>query len=271
MLARRRSKYRVNHGGHFLGTLLTGGLWGIAWAADAGAKRSARERRDAANVLPRDWAARRRAVYKRDRGICQWCRRSVSWSDYHCDHIYPRALGGHPSAMRNLQTLCGPCNLRKGSSVIPGMQGLWLPSRDPRNNPHLVSPVKSTPSPVRRAQSSSEPARRLTPPATPTRNASVVLTERANELAARGASFHTMATMLVEARLPGSASFTDVAVGCDHQGCSRQCVKYDLNIRVDAETTATDIVRQMYAPAAAQGWVHKSGRDYCPAHRADTK
>lgn len=36
----------------------------------------------------------------------------------HVDHIVPLAKGGHPSDPRNLQLLCGPCNLAKGAADV---------------------------------------------------------------------------------------------------------------------------------------------------------
>lgn len=58
-------------------------------------------------------AALRHRVLKRDGFRCQHCGVSASRAELHVDHITPHSAGGsdHP---RNLQTLCGACNLGKG-------------------------------------------------------------------------------------------------------------------------------------------------------------
>lgn len=53
----------------------------------------------------------RAAVYDRDGNACLHCGASEGLT---LDHIYPYSLGG-PDTMRNLQTLCRPCNSRKGA------------------------------------------------------------------------------------------------------------------------------------------------------------
>ena len=63
------------------------------------------------------WA--RRAVFFRDRGLCNTCRTDISGlvniqSENHFDHIIPLALGGI-NDVTNLQLLCQKCNLSKGS------------------------------------------------------------------------------------------------------------------------------------------------------------
>lgn len=55
-------------------------------------------------------------VFRRDGYACVWCG---SVSDLTVDHIHPVALGG-TNDLSNLQTLCRPCNSRKGISASPG-------------------------------------------------------------------------------------------------------------------------------------------------------
>ncbi len=55
-------------------------------------------------------ASLRRAVYERDEYRCVTCRSHI---DLTLDHIYPESLGGETTEA-NLQTMCRPCNLRKG-------------------------------------------------------------------------------------------------------------------------------------------------------------
>jgi hypothetical protein len=55
----------------------------------------------------------RSAIYERDGYQCQACG---STDDLTLDHIYPRSRAGSDGS-RNLQTLCGPCNSRKGARL----------------------------------------------------------------------------------------------------------------------------------------------------------
>lgn len=55
----------------------------------------------------------RAAVYQRDGHACLHCGTRESLS---LDHIYPYSLGGEDT-LENLQTLCRPCNSRKGARV----------------------------------------------------------------------------------------------------------------------------------------------------------
>lgn len=57
--------------------------------------------------------AMRYAVYERDGYTCLHCGTPESLS---LDHIHPYSMGGEDS-FENLQTLCRPCNSRKGARV----------------------------------------------------------------------------------------------------------------------------------------------------------
>lgn len=56
----------------------------------------------------------KRYVWQRDRGRC---RQFGSNIELQFDHLIPLAFGG-ATTEQNLQILCGPCNRRKGASII---------------------------------------------------------------------------------------------------------------------------------------------------------
>ncbi|MFF2556678.1 HNH endonuclease [Nocardia sp. NPDC058058] len=53
-------------------------------------------------------------VWTRDQGCCRKCGSNV---ELQFDHVIPVSMGG-ASTPENLQILCGPCNRRKGASII---------------------------------------------------------------------------------------------------------------------------------------------------------
>ncbi len=55
-------------------------------------------------------------VWQRDRGRCR-CRQCGSNIELQFDHLIPLAFGG-ATTEQNLQILCGPCNRRKGASIV---------------------------------------------------------------------------------------------------------------------------------------------------------
>lgn len=58
----------------------------------------------------------RKQVFERDAYRCKHCG---THKDLCIDHIYPEFLGG-PSTYENLQVLCAPCNVKKGTSIPEG-------------------------------------------------------------------------------------------------------------------------------------------------------
>jgi hypothetical protein len=75
------------------------------------AKKKDRERKAA--LTP----AVRKAVYERDGNACRYCGAET---DLCIDHIKPQASGGDHDP-ENLQTLCQPCNWRKGTRDATGL------------------------------------------------------------------------------------------------------------------------------------------------------
>lgn len=66
--------------------------------------------------------AERIAIYRRDKGLCQQCKRDgatdeealVPWAIYDADHVVPHSKGG-ATDLKNAQVLCHTCNLLKGN------------------------------------------------------------------------------------------------------------------------------------------------------------
>ncbi len=54
------------------------------------------------------------AIYRKNQGICQNCKKKVDYEDYHADHIKPHTRGGK-TTIENGQVLCDTCNLSKGA------------------------------------------------------------------------------------------------------------------------------------------------------------
>ena len=69
-------------------------------------------------------AAKRAAVLARDHHRCVFCGCRTFLT---LDHVYPKSLGG-TDAIDNLQTVCQPCNARKGD-------GWYGPRRPPYTDP----------------------------------------------------------------------------------------------------------------------------------------
>ncbi len=56
-------------------------------------------------------------IWKRDRGVCYLCGRSVDKKDVHYDHVIPLSRGGAHSE-ENLRVTHGRCNLIKGAKLV---------------------------------------------------------------------------------------------------------------------------------------------------------
>lgn len=55
--------------------------------------------------------ALRKQVFERDAYRCVRCD---GWIDLSIDHVVPESKGG-PTTLENLQTMCLPCNMKKGA------------------------------------------------------------------------------------------------------------------------------------------------------------
>lgn len=59
----------------------------------------------------------RSAVFKRDNYHCQYCEKSLTYSQITIDHIVPRSLGGN-NTFENCVAACYDCNRKKGPSLL---------------------------------------------------------------------------------------------------------------------------------------------------------
>jgi 5-methylcytosine-specific restriction endonuclease McrA len=70
------------------------------------------------------WQKLRIQILDRDGWVCVVCNRPA----HTVDHIIPRVKGGDMWALDNLQSLCKPCNSRKGGRFFNSMPTcLFLP------------------------------------------------------------------------------------------------------------------------------------------------
>lgn len=71
------------------------------------------------NLIPKDsnrnfTPDQRLAIWRRDNETCVSCNNQVAFDNMHADHKIPHSLGG-VTTVDNGQTLCAPCNLKKGA------------------------------------------------------------------------------------------------------------------------------------------------------------
>lgn len=57
----------------------------------------------------------KRALWKRDKGCCFYCGKSLTWDTKTVDHVIPKSKGG-PHRAWNLVISCFDCNKAKGNS-----------------------------------------------------------------------------------------------------------------------------------------------------------
>jgi len=68
---------------------------------------------------------RRKFVFERDNYTCQGCFIRFPEDELTLDHIVPRTRGGR-NTRENLQTMCNPCNQKKGKKPWHAVQGTKL-------------------------------------------------------------------------------------------------------------------------------------------------
>jgi 5-methylcytosine-specific restriction endonuclease McrA len=56
-------------------------------------------------------------IFKRDRSVCQYCKKSFPKNELSIDHVVPKSLGGK-TTWENVVCCCLTCNRRKGSNFL---------------------------------------------------------------------------------------------------------------------------------------------------------
>ena len=76
-----------------------------------------------------EWTFSRKAVFRRDKYICQFCSSDLKPGKITIDHISPKCLGGQ-STFINCVAACFPCNSKKGYKTLEqsGMSLLKVPT-----------------------------------------------------------------------------------------------------------------------------------------------
>jgi 5-methylcytosine-specific restriction endonuclease McrA len=59
----------------------------------------------------------RRALFLRDKGVCQYCEKKIPLKIGTIDHVVPKSRGG-TNAWQNVVWACEKCNQRKGSKML---------------------------------------------------------------------------------------------------------------------------------------------------------
>src|SRR6185369_17365955 len=62
-------------------------------------------------------ALKRKNIYERDDGVCQYCLSKISYNNSTLDHVHPRSKGGKDS-WDNLVLSCQSCNNKKGDRSV---------------------------------------------------------------------------------------------------------------------------------------------------------
>jgi hypothetical protein len=63
---------------------------------------------------------KRRKIYERDKGYCQYCFKKISFEEATIDHILPKKKGGG-NGKENLVISCFHCNQVKGDDITFGI------------------------------------------------------------------------------------------------------------------------------------------------------
>jgi 5-methylcytosine-specific restriction endonuclease McrA len=69
----------------------------------------------------------RKNLYLRDSNTCHYCNKKFNSGELTIDHVIPRALGGRANWL-NTVSACGPCNSRKGDTLIKPIRAPYRPS-----------------------------------------------------------------------------------------------------------------------------------------------
>ncbi len=78
----------------------------------------------AIKVPPKTRKPNRKNIFERDKALCQYCSKTLSFSKSTVDHVIPRSRGGR-NTWANLVLCCAPCNTKKGN-LTPAEAGMTL-------------------------------------------------------------------------------------------------------------------------------------------------
>lgn len=59
----------------------------------------------------------RKAVFRRDRGMCKLCEADNEYGYWEADHIVPVSEGGGCCGLENMRTLCGDCHNKETAKL----------------------------------------------------------------------------------------------------------------------------------------------------------
>ena len=83
----------------------------------------------------------RNAVFKRDNYECQYCEKSLSFSQITIDHIIPKSHGGS-NTFENCVAACHDCNEKKGSRLLQETEMKLIKNPETPNGYLVVTPHK---------------------------------------------------------------------------------------------------------------------------------
>jgi 5-methylcytosine-specific restriction endonuclease McrA len=82
-----------------------------------------------------------RALYRRDKFICQYCRKKFKSEDLSIDHVVPKSKKG-PTTWENCVTACFKCNNKKSDRTLVEA-GLSLPTKPKKPNWNPVFHIRN--------------------------------------------------------------------------------------------------------------------------------
>ena len=76
-------------------------------------------------VPPKTRKPNRKNIFTRDRALCQYCSKQLTYEESTVDHVLPRSRGGR-NTWSNLVLCCSACNTKKGDKTPAEAEMLLL-------------------------------------------------------------------------------------------------------------------------------------------------